>query len=216
MRNIEASANRKHLREDDVENVLYQPNFTEANRTCNKERDRACHGSAERQVTRARSGTPGVENGRPLGRYSMIDGGEFIAGEPAAHCHALHAGKTPSRNPYKAYALVGVEDANDMGRIAQILSSRKADNPASTQFTTMNMHQIIHTPKPASPALIAHSIKRGALNFLTAYAAQNQRKQKYIPLLAKHGDGKATMHNTIRYITEHVPLAKVIGTQKAT
>ncbi|KPA75849.1 hypothetical protein ABB37_08043 [Leptomonas pyrrhocoris] len=103
-----------------------------------------------------------------------------------------------------------------MGRIAQILSSRKADNPASTRFTTMNTHQIIRELKQADLTLIAHSIKRGALNFLTAYAAQNQRKQKYIPLLAKHGDGKATMHNTIRYITEHVPLAKVIGTQKAT
>ncbi|KPA86942.1 hypothetical protein ABB37_00969 [Leptomonas pyrrhocoris] len=126
------------------------------------------------------------------------------------------AGKTPSRDPYKAYALVGIEDANDMGRIAQILSSRKADNPASTQLTTMNMHQMICELKQANPALIAHSIKRGALNFLTACAAQNQLKKKCIPLLAKHGDGKATLHNTIRYITEHVPLAKMIGTQKAT
>ncbi|KPA79195.1 hypothetical protein ABB37_05686 [Leptomonas pyrrhocoris] len=168
---------------------------------------------------RSREHAAVLQASKTAGRWGDIQGltaENFLQASPHQTVIRFTAGKTPSRNLYKAYALVGIEDISEMRRIAQIVSNREADNPASTQLTTMNAHQISRELKQANPALIAHSIKRGALNFLTACAAQNQRKQKYIPLLVKHGDGKATMHNTIRYITDYVPLAKVIGTQKAT
>eukprot|EP00760_Papus_ankaliazontas_P022546 PhM_4_TR18876/c1_g1_i2/m.48219 len=120
--------------------------------------------------------------------------------------------KASLTNPYRPDMLVLIED-EAVANFRLWLSKRNSRAPitvTTTQQLTQNIRQILHSSHSA------HSIKRGALNFLAEVASQGTLDPSIIPLIAKHRVPSSIPDTTVRYITNKPALARFLGTQHAT
>jgi hypothetical protein len=91
--------------------------------------------------------------------------------------------------------------------------------PPNLFFTTTTTEQMRRFMRslPQTVSLTAHSIKRGAVNALVEAAVDGRLDPRLIPLLAKHKDvANQFPATTLRYASDQVSLALMLGTQHAT
>jgi hypothetical protein len=106
--------------------------------------------------------------------------------------------------------LVIVEDPLVPQFLSWLQQVRGPLTTTSTTLLTTLIRGVLHSSHSA------HSVKRGALNFLTQLAAKGQIDPQLLPILAKHKGTPTIPETTVRYVTDKVALARVVGTAAAT
>lgn len=120
--------------------------------------------------------------------------------------------KTSKSQPFRHDMFAVIEDPL-VPRVHAWITKR-GQNPLSL-LTSQQVTTVLrsHLGKPYS----AHSLKRGALNFLARLASQGIVDPSLIPVLAKHQQPNPVLPpTTVRYLTDRGAIAKIGGTQALT
>jgi len=134
--------------------------------------------------------------------------------------------KTTRANPFRPDTTVLVAHETAMTQVVAYLD-RLPESALLTSLTTATFERLIRTLevppewKRRFPGTLshftAHSLKRGAVHHLASEAGEGRLDPRLIPLLARHKDplhGYPEM--TFRYAADAVPLARALGSQRAT
>ena len=91
--------------------------------------------------------------------------------------------------------------------------------PADTRLSPKTTSQFTRWAQrdDSTQKLSGHSVKRGAIDLLAQHACDGKIEPRLLPLIAKHKDALQEFpESTLRYITNRVALARMLGSQKAT
>jgi hypothetical protein len=100
--------------------------------------------------------------------------------------------------------------------LQRVLRKLKKEQPLTTT-TTEQLRRFMRSLE-TTQSLTAHSIKRGAISVLVdAALEQRLHDPRLISLIAKHKDSLHSFPTaTLRYVTDKVKLALILGTQHCT
>jgi hypothetical protein len=80
----------------------------------------------------------------------------------------------------------------------------------------MTTHEVARRLGNVRTGLSAHSLKHGAIDELARMSAAGKIDPSLVARLAKHKQQSDLVESTVRYVTDKVALARMLGTQAAT
>lgn len=119
--------------------------------------------------------------------------------------------KSSRGNPYQPQLLVEVT-GDWTPQIAAAIQDL-GDKESLTAITTAQAARMLASVRPE---LTAHSIKRGAVDALTAAAAAGEIELELVGMVAKHSGKYKLPQSTLRYAANRISLAVALGTGRAT
>jgi len=125
--------------------------------------------------------------------------------------------KSTRAQPFRASTWTEIVD-DDPRRLNPLLEHLQSLRPTDP-VTRLSTAQLIRLLRqfPDTQDLTAHSIKRGAIDVLVRAAAEGRLDRHIVCLMAKHKDELFEMPaTTLRYVSDKVALARMLGTHLAT
>jgi hypothetical protein len=123
--------------------------------------------------------------------------------------------KTTSPSDFRAWRWTVIHDVASM---LWLVTALRPLAPTAS-IVTIPTDQLVALLSHSFPSkdYTAHSLKRGAIDHLVRQAVQGRLEVSLIPLLAKHQDPSHQFPaTTLRYVSDKVSLALMMGTQRAT
>jgi hypothetical protein len=121
--------------------------------------------------------------------------------------------KASRRDPWRAAKYTVVRGRLTPGIARTIAQWYSGPERPLTTLTTANISGML---KAIDCRLSAHSIKHGAMNLLARHAAEGRLDPTKIALVGKHKQVCDLTSTTIRYLTDRVAAARMLGTHQAT